>query len=132
MVPSLTRLFLGSIFRWSFRMQQCLPLIFKQLYFCSFIWEDRVRNSFASTSVWSFSMTSHILLLTIASPSTLMSLLGTFVGAWCVFSSSSKAEQWVRMRTAVYVSHTTSVCDNQTTLLNIYVSLCFWQSLLLC
>lgn len=98
MVPSLIRLGFGPIYMWSFKAQQYLPLISKQLHFCHFIEENRVGNFFASTPVWSSTMVSDSILHTVASPSSLVSVLDTSVGAYCVFSSfllkqSSESEQ---------------------------------------
>lgn len=88
MVPSLIRLGFGPIYMWSSKAQQYLPLISKQLYFCHFIEENRVGQFFfASTPVWSSSIVSDSVLLTVASTSSLVSVPDTSVGAYCVFSS---------------------------------------------
>lgn len=80
-------------------VQLCLPSIPQQLYFHSLVREHRVGKRFASMPVWSSSVAPDSVLLTVASPSSLVSALSTFIRNYCVFSSSvypplsSKAEQ---------------------------------------
>lgn len=78
-----------------FKVQLYLPSISKQLCFHSLVREHRAGKWFASMPVWGSSVAPDSVLLTVASSSSLVSVLGTFVQKllclllYCVSSSFS-------------------------------------------
>lgn len=71
---------IGPIDTWLFKEQLYLSLI-------SFSKRERVGKSFASTCVWRSRVAPHSILFTVASVSSLISVLDTFICGYCEFFS---------------------------------------------